>query len=272
MIFSSAYFILCIFSSQALRAQSDDSLQVFLSNINENPQIIFHDSNGSSICKFENVAAESKLRLDFFGSSVLELLKSSQTTKLLTEMHTHAMLSTGNLILKSRNLMLNTHPVWAIVAHDDFETPLSVSEIEDPFQWNDTRTERCGGLDTMFGGYCNFANTIVSRAFMLPRHSTLRVTARFHFIDRWLGESGFMLVDGKLVWSKSHFHCKKVYLEYCHGINVCGDEKYADTLSQVVEVSIPHNKTHVQVSFGSTLEEDPCLVSWGVDDLVISIL
>jgi len=81
-----------------------------------------------------------------------------------------------------------------------------------------------------------------------------------------------MLIDGVTAWSRSHFHCKKVYLEYCHGIDVCGDEKYADQLSQSISVSLPHNNSVVQVSFGSTLEEDPCLVSWGVDDVVISVL
>jgi len=183
--------------------------------------------------------------------------------------------STGHVTVKGggQNVKLDGHSQWTIIAHDDFENPLPLlNETDDPMIWNDTRTQRCGRADTMLGGYCNFAAVVVSKTYQLPPHSFVQLTARFHFIDRWLGESGLLMLDGNTLWSQSHFHCKKIYLEYCKGIHVCGDEKYSDAMSNFIQVTIPHTQNLLQVAFSSTLVEDACTASWGIDDVIISVL
>ncbi len=36
-----------------------------------------------------------------------------------------------------------------------------------------------------------------------------------------------------------------------------------------IDVSFPHEKSEVKISFGSTLDEDPCNESFGIDDVMI---
>jgi len=273
-----AFLFLCCFCVTSLRANSPGSLQVLVTSQLENSKIVFSNNDLDPVCELENIQNPQSLRLGYVGTSVLDIFTPTAPSKAQPLLKTANITSKGNLIVKGlgKNLVLNGHPFWTLIAHEDFETPLPqlTEEMkEDIFNWNDTRTDHCGNIhDTFLGGYCNFAGDLVSKAYMLPQHSYVHLTARYHFIDRWLGESAYMLVDGVTVWTKSHMHCKKVYLEYCRGLNICGDEKYSDTLSHLVDITIPHNNSIVEVAFGSSLEEDPCVASWGVDDIVISVL
>lgn len=61
----------------------------------------------------------------------------------------------------------------------------------------------------MLGGFSLFSKGEVKKVFGdLPTHSSLKITANYHFIDNWSGESGFMRVSvGKqgaleYVWSE----------------------------------------------------------------------
>jgi hypothetical protein len=42
-------------------------------------------------------------------------------------------------------------------------------------------------------------------------------------------------------------------------------------LNSHIDVTVPHNKTDVKVSFGSTLDEEPCNESFGIDDVMIYV-
>jgi len=45
----------------------------------------------------------------------------------------------------------------------------------------------------MLGGYCLFSYGEVTKTFGgLPNHSLIRITANYHYIDAWAGETGFM--------------------------------------------------------------------------------
>jgi len=36
-----------------------------------------------------------------------------------------------------------------------------------------------------------------------------------------------------------------------------------------IDVTVPHDKSEVKISFGSTLDEDACNESFGIDDVMI---
>ena len=96
----------------------------------------------------------------------------------------------------------------------------------------------------------------------------IKVKFNYHFIDEWTGETGFALVDGKLVWSEAHNWCSKVMPWYCkkYGINSCGNE-YPDRISHPVEFVLDHTDSKIELLFSSTLDKAPCQASWGIDDV-----
>jgi len=104
--------------------------------------------------------------------------------------------------------------------------------------WSKDKLSTCGSNDNMFlGGYCNFAGTEATKTFKkLPQHSMIRITANFHFFDKWTGEQAYMKVNDSPVWSDSYVWCDKVMLWYCkkYSINVCGTE-FPDRLSVPID-------------------------------------
>jgi hypothetical protein len=56
------------------------------------------------------------------------------------------------------------------------------------------------------------------------------------------------------------------------GPNHCGGSHPDLKLSVPIDVTIRHTGESVDVSFGSTLDEHPCNESFGIDDVIISIL
>lgn len=157
----------------------------------------------------------------------------------------------------------NTHANGWVVSNNGSLTATSVSD----------QRSNCGAsLDFHLGGYCTFAGTEVSRVVQnLPRHTSLRLTARVHLLDHWQGEYAYAKVDGKDVWMQSHFHCPKPFASFCRGVDACGDNKFADKMSQLVQVTLPHTAAAVTVSFGASLRQPPCAASWAVDDVAIYI-
>ncbi|GAB5359916.1 hypothetical protein AAMO2058_000583200 [Amorphochlora amoebiformis] len=129
--------------------------------------------------------------------------------------------------------------------------------------------------DVFFGGYCALAGAKASLSLKdLPQaHKLIKIRARVHFFDRWVGETLYLKVNGNVVWTKSHKHCTKVFVDMCRGLNTCGNEKYADTLSYNLEVVVPHvGKVSADIEFGSTLQGNPCEASWGIDDVMFFLL
>lgn len=94
----------------------------------------------------------------------------------------------------------------------------------------------------------------------------------FHFLDEWSGEEAFAQIDKTLIWKENYFWCEKVLPWFCkkYGINVCGND-IPDRLGYGVKAILPHEKKELALSFGTNLKKDPCLASWGVDDLEIYI-
>ena len=111
--------------------------------------------------------------------------------------------------------------------------------------WSKEKLSTCGTNDNMFlGGHCNFAGEEVSKNYSnLPQHTMVikliikvRVTANFHFFDKWEGEEGYLKFNNEIIWADEYKWCDKVMLWYCKkfAINACGAE-YPDRLSVPID-------------------------------------
>ena len=132
------------------------------------------------------------------------------------------------------------------------------------------RGEQSTDSDHFLGGHCNFANTNVSKTYTnLPPHTLLRLSARFHFLDQWRGETGFALVDQNYVWTES---CGDTGSNHSSGVDVCGGPAADLKFSSPVRAIMKHDQPTATIVFGSTLQGDPCRHSFGVDDVIVEVL
>lgn len=152
---------------------------------------------------------------------------------------------------------------WQLVYSDDFSSGAS--------GWSRPESSECGGV-FMLGGFCKFSTGEVNKTYAgLPPHKQLRVVAKYHFIDRWIGETGYMKLDIGMndcmvpVWSEQHKEDGGK-----NGINLCGDAGTPEgKFSVPVEVTVPHHTDSVSVAFGATVGGDPCDESWGISAVEI---
>lgn len=199
------------------------------------------------------------------GATVSELLSVRNG-----QLHTTVPLQAGHVQLTGWSVAGVSQ--WVLVARDDFSEP--PAPMTDGAGWSETATSQCGGV-AMLGGYCHFGKQEVTRTLAgLPPHTQIRIQATYHFIDRWVGETGYMKMDigtdgGQVpVWTESHSQDHEV-----HGMNVCGQEKvHEGKFAQRIDVSVPHNKPSVTLAFGATMStEDPCDESWGLSNLEVYV-
>lgn len=147
---------------------------------------------------------------------------------------------------------------WALAVSETF--PSSVG-------WSRPMFTTCGGVE-MLGGFCKFSSGEVNKTFVgLPPHKQVRVVATYHFIDRWIGEAGYMKLSiGRegfpvVAWTESH-----AQQESKNGLSICGQEGTPEGKFAVpIDVTVPHLADSLTVGFGSTMEDtDPCDESWGI--------
>lgn len=209
----------------------------------------------------------------------------------------------GNIILvnevEAETLNLNTNgnsngpsfsisgvKQWLITHHDDFEDESNLSS------WSDKRTSSCNtklktqnsdneinkkvkDSNLFLGGHCNFSHNEVSKTFkLLANHSKIRITAKYHFIDDWNGEYGYMKLNGNVIWTKKSTHNrsnKDKITEKIHNISSCGNYDHLDNLSESIDITVSNSDNEVTLSFGSTIKKDPCEQSFGVDDIIVYV-
>lgn len=155
---------------------------------------------------------------------------------------------------------------WQLVQSEDF------SKIG--AGWSRPEVTQCAGV-FMLGGFCKLSRGEVNKTFTgLPPHKQLRIVATYHFIDRWIGETGYMKLNVGMsdcpvvVWSERH-----AQQEAKNGLSLCGDAGTPEgKFSAPVDVTMNHRKDSVQVSFGSTMDDaDPCDESWGISNMEIYV-
>lgn len=93
------------------------------------------------------------------------------------------------------------------------------------------------------GGHCLLSNEEVYKVFEnLPKHSRILITAQFHFLDNWQGESAFVKIDNQIVWMKT-VAASPYSVDLCGG----GYKEAAFNVPVIVETS--HSDSTVKVSF-----------------------
>lgn len=126
----------------------------------------------------------------------------------------------------------------------------------------------------MLGGYCKLDSAQVSKSFPLPAHTHVKITASFHFIDRWAGETAFMKLNvgpdaaQEVVWTERYEEG-----ESTNGLNVCGDPNVPEgNFASPIEVVVPHTRDSIEVVFGTTMQStDACDRSWGISNVEIQV-
>lgn|ERR1719265_1783783 len=159
---------------------------------------------------------------------------------------------------------------WQLVYTDDFSAT--------PTGWNvgpaPAAVTQCGGV-FMLGGFCKLSTGEVNKTFTgLPPHKQLRVTASYHFIDRWIGETGYMKLNVGMngcsvpVWSEQYTQQASQ-----DGLSLCGNADVPEgKFSTPIEVTVPHHSESVTVTFGATIGGgDPCDESYGVSAVEIYV-
>jgi len=156
---------------------------------------------------------------------------------------------------------------WQLVYSDDFSAAVA--------GWGQAEVTQCGGV-FMLGGFCKkIIGGELNKTFTgLPPHKQLRVRATYHFIDRWIGETGYMKLDvgmqgcSEPVWTEQHLQ-----QDATHGLSVCGNAAVPEgKFAAPIEVTVPHRKDSITLTFGSTIGgNDPCDESWGVSAVEIYV-
>ncbi|CEM20973.1 unnamed protein product [Vitrella brassicaformis CCMP3155] len=157
-------------------------------------------------------------------------------------------------------------PQWRLWHKEDFSGSVT--------GWDNNTVTQCAGL-TMLGGYRAFSEGEVSKVFKgLPPHSHIRIRATYHFIDAWIGETGFMRADvgrsGELihVWTERHSQDHEQ-----DGVNVCGDPSVSEGKFAVpIDISFTHTADQITIAFGSTMKGVSAdKESWGVSSMEIYV-
>jgi len=100
----------------------------------------------------------------------------------------------------------------------------------------------------------------------LPGHQDVRIQAKYHMFDNWNGEYGYLKVDNNIVWTlngKTPTHENA----FNFGGLATADPKY----NALIDVTLSHSGKSVKLEFGSSLNQEPCEASYGIDDVVIFV-
>eukprot|EP00742_Colponemidia_sp_Colp-10_P000217 GILJ01000245.1.p1 GENE.GILJ01000245.1~~GILJ01000245.1.p1 ORF type:complete len:317 (-),score=49.80 GILJ01000245.1:142-1092(-) len=160
-------------------------------------------------------------------------------------------------------LQMNGVVQWQLASHDDFDS------LSSQVGWSRPDVSSCPGSPNKFlGGHCKFSSDEISKTYKgLAAHSSVRITARFHMLDNWNGESAFMKINGQTVWLDSAHKPSHA----TGALNMCGGDHADPKFSVPIDVTIPHIDDKVTVAFGSSLTGDSCDQSWGVDDVMVYV-
>mmetsp|Transcript_67366 Transcript_67366/g.78156 ORF Transcript_67366/g.78156 Transcript_67366/m.78156 type:complete len:262 (+) Transcript_67366:42-827(+) len=256
MIFS---LVLTVFTCAA----ANDAILTLNSPSATSPsQIAFESGPYSAAFK---VAQDSSFQLQsgsnnvFYYNNSTDILESDYSL----ELGSNVALASG-----ANNIQFQGFNQWKLWVDDDFE------DGESREGWSQAQIATCGySPNTFLGGHCNFGSQTASKTYSgLPAHTKVKLTFNYHFFDEWTGQTAWAQIGGQYVWTEKYQWCNGILPFYCKqvGVNVCGEDT-PDRIARAVQVIVQHSDPTITLSFGSTITGDPCLVSWGIDDVRIYI-
>ena len=95
-------------------------------------------------------------------------------------------------------------------------------------------------------------------------HSEVWGEVEYAKLDSWDGETAYVELDGSRVWEEN--------LYYYEGSEVCGwNRGYYGSYdsSHPFSATVSHSGSTLEVAAGSTLDQDPCDESFGIDDVEV---
>ncbi|CAG9328224.1 unnamed protein product [Blepharisma stoltei] len=182
---------------------------------------------------------------------------------ILSELSLDEIYALSDTITINANLIINSpsssessflETSWVLRDHHDFELG--------SHGWSHDKRNTCDGEDFFLGGHCAFSHEEVSKKFKLPPHNMVKISANYHMLDKWEGETAYMKADGKIVWTMTG-------TSHEQGADICGGKQPDAKFAVPVDVTIPHSGGILEVTFGSTLKGDPCNASYAIDDVMV---
>lgn len=128
------------------------------------------------------------------------------------------------------------------------------------------------GIYKLIGGYKKTSIDEMTKSFLLPPHTMVKIEGHFHFIDNWKGESGFVKVILNKKDSQVLFTESADIRGITNGIDTCGGATVDPIIARKFDVVVLHDEPTLDLVFGSTLTCDPGYASYGISDLEIYIL
>ena len=168
----------------------------------------------------------------------------------------------NNLNLKNDFYKVNGIKQWTLISYDDFSSSENIKD----YSFQQLMSCNSKNENLFIGGHCLLSKEEVSKKFYIGySHETIRIKASYHMFDNWNGEMGYMKINDQIVWAKEGKSNEK------NGINICGGDYNDPAFNLGIDVVVPHNESEVIVSFGSTLDKDPCEASYGFQDVMLYI-
>ena len=206
----------------------------------------------------------------------------------------------GGMSFLAQRVVVDGVRQWQLVHFDDFDRKEGEEHLKDDpastaHGWGNTHLGTCandddddgsstetnevivaggagaGGRDRFLGGHCKLGgDSKVGRVYEgLPEHTTVRIKASFHFLDRWEGETGFAAVDGHYVWADT---ADVSGIDARRGLNMCGGDSPDAKFGAPIDITMPHTGDKIKLEFGAKLAgKHPCDASWGVDDVMVYV-
>ena len=197
-------------------------------------------------------------------------IRNSQS-KVLTFNQANNQIDIMTDILKTKNiqfdgeLLYNNIPQWRLVINENFWSP--------PTGWSLNEISTCGGV-YLLGGYAILSRGSLQKEFKnLPTHTILRMTADFHYIDSWTGETAYAQLNigpnkqNQYVWTDRYDSTMAV-----NSINVCGARCGEGKFTTAIDITTLHTDDSILVTFGTSADQDPADQSWGISNLSIYVL
>ena len=177
-----------------------------------------------SVLEWSNTASKVRLMKPFRKSKLVlqsfNALKEKWTPIALFGeefVMSHPLITTSPLNIYE-SLSVQSTRQWSLVHIDDFQRQSYSGPSSPPWIWNSdvSSISTCGdSSDRFLGGSGEFSDfEAVASLTEIAQHSSLKLKARFHFIDNWKGETIVVKIDGKVVWTKSHSHCDSKFFAY----------------------------------------------------------
>ena len=214
-----------------------------------------------------NTVKSLEMKLDSNGDFTI---KNSQS-KVMAFNEAQSQIDIMTDIIKTKNiqfdgeLLYTNVPQWRLIINENFWSP--------PTGWNLNEISTCGGA-YLLGGFAILSRGKLQKELKnLPAHTILRMTADFHYIDSWTGETAYAQLNigpnkqNEYVWIDRYDSAMAV-----NSINVCGARCGEGKFTTKIDITVPHTDESVLVTFGSTVDQDPADQSWGISNLSIYVM